>query len=272
MLGCGGTGQTGVILNDGRPAGMNGRLTYRDRTGNDQKRTHVDDLEGLSFFTLQEQPENSHRRSVLGRYLLLVQPEPGLQVSMTPGWEAADSRPYLFDYFARHGRLPNTHIQPAKQPAGAVAVTCELAPGETRRADFYLVWWTPDHVVEPEVVARAASGQHAGERVGHYYENHFATPEEVARRLSGERDRLAEESQALQALYAESSLPDWLKRALINSADAVIVNTLLPQDGRLYTLEGVRLELVLRGAVRHERPAPGCPPLHGRLLHRPGPQ
>ncbi len=43
----------------------------------------------------------------------------------------------------------------------------------------------------------------------------------------------------LPALLDESNLPEWLKRSIKNSIDSVLCNTVVPGDGRLYTIEGM---------------------------------
>ncbi len=74
---------------------------------------------------------------------------------------------------------------------------------------------------------------------GHYYRNFFSSPDELARYVVSNRERLRRQTQELPELLAGATLPSWLRRYVLNSADAVLTNTVLTQDGTLYTMEGV---------------------------------
>lgn len=88
-------------------------------------------------------------------------------------------------------------------------------------------------------VLKSRSGIHDGVRVGHVYENYFKDSSEIAGYLKSQRERLYRETMELPSLLDESNLPAWLKRSIMNSIDSVLCNTVVPEDGRLYTIEGM---------------------------------
>jgi hypothetical protein len=93
-------------------------------------------------------------------------------------------------------------------------------------------------VTEPEL-GRNPSASPRGVRVGHVYETWFAGGDAVATHVLDERARLERASTELSRLVADSSLPAWLGRAIVNSIDSTLCNTVVPASGALYTLEGM---------------------------------
>jgi uncharacterized protein (DUF608 family) len=82
-------------------------------------------------------------------------------------------------------------------------------------------------------------GVHNGVKAGHVYENFFTGSSDIASYLKSHRGRLYQESMELPSMLEESNLPVWLKRSIRNSIDSVLCNTVVPKDGRLYTIEGM---------------------------------
>ena len=91
----------------------------------------------------------------------------------------------------------------------------------------------------PRQRLRRLTGRHRGTDYGHYYQNFFAGPDELASYMARERSRLQRESEEVPALLKASTLPDCLRRYVLNSTDAVLTNTVLPRDGALHTIEAV---------------------------------
>jgi len=245
VLGRGGSGNLGLVLGaEQEMRGVRERVVYDSVTGNFQEEATVGTRRGVRFRTTQAYDRASHRRGVMGEYLLVAETGPGIDVTVCDGWNADDVRPLLLDDFARDGRIRSRDgarrgVDGVYRPAAAVAAAVTVAPGSTREIVFALVWWTPDHVTEPDLARDRPAGPHRGVRVGHVYENWFATTDDVAAHVLDERGRLEAASTDLQRLVAESSLPRWLVRAIVNSIDSTICNTVVPRSGDLYTLEGM---------------------------------
>jgi uncharacterized protein (DUF608 family) len=239
VLGRGGTGYLGVELGPEQELrGVRGRIVYDDVAGNVQEEAQVAGRRGVRFRTTQSHDPRSHRTSVTGEYLLLVESAPGLDVTVCDGFDAAAERPGMLDDFAASGRLcqPTDVGMPAR-PSAAIAAGRTLAPGATAEIVFTLAWWTADHVTEP-ALARPG-GEPDGVRVGHVYENHFDSVDDVAGHVLDRRAELEDASGELGRILSDSSLPRWLVRVLENAIDSTLCNTVVPASGRLYTLEGV---------------------------------
>jgi uncharacterized protein (DUF608 family) len=257
-LGRGGTGTLGVEL--GPECEMRGvvqRVVYDSSDGARQEAAQVGARVGLRLGTAQVWPERSHRRSVTGEYLILAEAGSDLEVTICEHWNAAATRSAALDDFAREGRLGRDVAPPAlatgaldrrgdggsaSRPAGAIAVRTTLLPGASREIAFALSWWTADHVTDASLARGAAalgSREPEGVRVGHVYENHHRDLDALAAEVLDRRDELEDRSRELGRILDRSSLPLWLVRALENSVDSVVCNTVVPRSGRLYTLEGV---------------------------------
>jgi uncharacterized protein (DUF608 family) len=237
VLGRGGTGHLGVELGpEQEMRGVRQRVVYDDVAGNRQEAVTVGGRPGVRFRTDQTWPAGSHRRGVLGEYLLLV--DPGPEVTVCEGWDAGADTASVLDDFARDGRL-RPGGQGGARPAAAVAAAMSVPARTTRDVVFALAWWTPEHVTEPSLPRHRGTGPHDGTRVGHVYETRFANAGGVATHVLDERARLETASGELGALLEASSLPPWLIRAVRNSIDSTLCNTVVPANGRLYTLEGM---------------------------------
>lgn len=247
VLGRGGTGQLGVELGpDDTLRAVRERRVYDSIAGNHQVAVDLDGQRGVRFRTAQRYDPRSHRAGVVGEYLLLADATPDVAVTVCDGWDADGTRTTVLDEFARNGRVAS-HLSGRHghdggyRPAGAVAAATRLDPGAARDVVFTLAWWTPDHVTESGLARTPVtpSSPPDGTRVGHLYEVHFASIDDVAIHAVAHRNELADASTAVNRLLEESSLPRWLVRVLANSLDSVLCNTIVPANGRLYTLEGV---------------------------------
>lgn len=254
VLGRGGTGHLGVDLGpEGELVGVRQRVVYDSVAGNHQETVTVGTRRGVRFRTEQQWDERDHRRSVGGEYLMLVEDDADLEVTTCDGWNADAPGSSVLDEFARDGRIASADggrrgEDGAYRPAAACAARLTLAAHATREVVFLLGWWTADHVTEPALAQRSAAGAaaadaltpaHDGVRVGHVYEEHFASLDAAATHVLDRRADLEERSTAVLRLLRDSTLPPWLVRALANSVDSVLCNSVVPRSGRLYTIEGV---------------------------------
>jgi uncharacterized protein (DUF608 family) len=256
-LGRGGTGLLGVELGaENEMRGVVQRVVYDTRAGAFQEAARVGRHRGLRLGTSQAWPDRAHRRSVTGEYLLLAAETPGVEITVRESWDGDALASSVLAELAHDGRIgeratvrrPDVAAVPAgsvrsQRPAGAVAARTELLPGDSREIVFVLAWWTADHVTEPALARPSAhpdaGGAHDGTRVGHVYETAFGNLAEIAASVLDRRVELEERSGELGRILASSTLPRWLVRALVNSIDSVLCNTVVPRSGRLYTLEGV---------------------------------
>ncbi|MEW6270836.1 MAG: GH116 family glycosyl-hydrolase [Thermodesulfobacteriota bacterium] len=253
VLGRGGTGHLGVDLGPGGElVGVHQRVVYDSVAGNFQEAVTVAGRQGVRFRTEQTYDERDHRRSVTGQYLMLVESDEDLEVTVCDAWNADAERSSALDAFARDGRVACDESgrrgeDGVYRPAAACAARCVLEPRSNREVVFLLGWWTADHVTEPALARRSAASPdaatgavaHDGVRVGHVYEVHHRSLDEAAARVLDERASLEERSGEVDRLLGGSTLPPWLVRALANARDSAVCNGVVPQSGRLYTIEGV---------------------------------
>ncbi|MGH7895311.1 MAG: GH116 family glycosyl-hydrolase [Candidatus Binatia bacterium] len=245
LLGRGGTGHLGVELGaEQELTGVKGRIVYDSVAGAFQEPATVGGRCGVRFRTTQRSDPRAHRAGVFGEYLLACEAAPALELTVCDGFDAAATRPYVLDDFARDGRVVSRESgrlgdDEGYRPGAAVAARTTLAGRAVTEIVFVLAWWTPDHVTEPGLAVHGAAGPHDGTRVGHVYECHFASVDAVAAHVLDRRVQLAHASTEATALLESSTLPRWLVRAIANSIDSTLANTIVPASGRMYTLEGL---------------------------------
>lgn len=244
VLGRGGSGHLGVDLGpDGAMHGVRQRVAYDSTDGNYQEDALVNGHRGVRFRTAQRYDPRSHRASVTGEYLLLVETAPEVHITVCTGWNAAARRASVLDEFSRDGRIgagagTAPGADPAR-PAAAVAAAVDMPPHSAREILFTLTWWMADHVTEPGLARHSSAGPHDGIHAGHIYATHFDCIDAAAAHVLAQRRHLDAASGELNRMLAESSLPAWLVRAMQNAIDSTLCNTVIPASGRMYTLEGV---------------------------------
>jgi uncharacterized protein (DUF608 family) len=255
ILGIGGSGGSALAFP------LDGPVRYNSIRKNYAERFEGEGYAGLRFGTGQEYGLRDPRRRVIGEYLFFADTSrsgnsdssgnsnssgssassntsPSLSSpAVCSRWNAAKKAPRMIDEFIRSGTLPEQEER--RGNCGAFSVPCRLQPGETRSIHLYLIWWTPYHVIEKRQRLRKLTGRHRGTDYGHYYGNFFSSATELAEYCLRERERLERETAMLPQILEDSSLPKWLQRYLLNSADSVLVNTVLTKEGELYTMEGV---------------------------------
>jgi hypothetical protein len=122
VLGRGGSGNLGLVLGpEHEVRGLRERVVYDSVAGNHQREARVGRRRGVRFLTTQRWEDGSHRRGVTGEYLLLVDPDPDVDVTVCDGWDADDPRPALLDDFAATGRIRSRAADAAASRPAAVA-------------------------------------------------------------------------------------------------------------------------------------------------------
>lgn len=124
--------------------GFGGRsgAEWNDLSGDYQQKSSRGLLSGLTYAT--RQVYDGERENAIGSDFVGVRRDPGVDVSRCSSWDAQASRPCFWDAFVK-GR-PLVEQSTCAGPAGAVAATVALAPGQSRVLRFYVSWAMP-HLV-----------------------------------------------------------------------------------------------------------------------------
>ncbi|MFP4484470.1 MAG: GH116 family glycosyl-hydrolase [Spirochaetaceae bacterium] len=244
ILGIGGSGGSALWL----PA--DGRVRYRSRrgayaeaaagtTGPAAGTAGPVGWRGIALKTRRDYAANDPRRRVVGEYLVFTDADtsPDTGFSVCTRWNSASRRPRLLDVFSRGGNIESAADRRGK--GAAFTVSRDVAPGKGVSIDLYILWWTPYHVVEERQRIRRLTGRHRGVDYGHSYLRSFASAREMADYCVANRERLEEETAELPRILRDATLPEWLKRYVLNATDAILVNSVVPKEGGLYTMEGV---------------------------------
>ena len=114
--------------------------------------------------------------------------------------------------------------------ASIVAIKAMVGPGGKRTFRFLVSWSVP----QPP----RASVQFGTQDYGRYFQNYFADFHSLLSYEIQNRARLLEDTLAWQQPILESTMPDWLKFKLINSAYTLYTNTILNKAGSFSVMEG----------------------------------
>jgi len=163
-------------------------------------------------------------------YAIAVLNAPELEVSVLPEWDATGDGQDFWGPFSDSGNLRPLTVPIDKTrdlrtasklvPTGAVVASTELAPGEERYVTFVLAWFMPSHY------------DSGGIFLGHMYANWFDHAWDVARYVRENYTYLRDKSYSWQSLVYASSLPDYLKEALICQTYVLALSTWWVKDGR----------------------------------------
>jgi len=233
LLGIGGSGGSAALFP------LDGPVTYNSIRKNYAERIEGPGFAGLVFKTARRYGERDPRRRVAGEYLLYTDAVSleGATAGFCERWDSDKKSPLLMDEFVEKGDISGGST--GRGNSAAFTVRFVLEPGRSKKVNLYLLWWTPYHVIEKKRRLRKLTGLHRGTDYGHYYLNFFSSGAELAAYCVEHRERLAAETAELPAIVEQASIPEWLKRYVLNATDSALINSVLPKNGALYTLEGV---------------------------------
>ena len=114
--------------------------------------------------------------------------------------------------------------------ASVVAIKATVAPGGKQTFRFLVSWSIPQ---PPKASVRFGTQDY-----GRYFQNHFRDfASLLAYEVEG-RARILADTLAWQQPILDSTMPDWLKFKLINSAYTLYTNTILNKAGSFSVMEG----------------------------------
>mgnify|MGYP006278124361 CR=1 FL=1 len=228
---------------------FNGPVTYNSTEGNYNEKYTQGDLHGLAFRTRQSYGFQNPRMRTVGDYYLItdvkqtVNRPDKIQITYCPEWNSNQQKLEFWKQFQSTGAIGPIETEERKKDglSGSIAIKTRLKPKEKKTINFYLVWWMPYHVIEKRQRLRKFLSfvRHKGINYGHYWMNHFTTPQELINYAVKERERIATQSREVIELIQDATLPPWLKTYLLNSTDSMLINTVLTKRKNYYMMEGV---------------------------------
>ncbi len=138
---------------------------------------------------------------------------------------------------AGSGRIPLSEAEEEDCPASVLAVKVRLKAGKPRTVRFLLCWWAPEMDPDPLVMPPGSFWPN-GADYDKYYHNWARDLDDVVEYSVRERDRIRESSTEWQEPVLRSTMPDWLKFKLINSAYVIYTNMVLTKGGEVMVNEG----------------------------------
>ena len=149
------------------------------------------------------------------------------------GWSGA-----LLDFwddFLADGRLDEREPAATDTPMASLAVSIDLAPGQSREALFLLSWHFPNRVSWTP----RADPPGPDDWVGNHYATQFADAWDVAEKALPHLPELHRRTHAFVSAFAGSDLPDEVKEAALFNLSTLRTQTCFrTADGRFYGWEG----------------------------------
>ncbi len=202
------------------------------------------EVEGLRVGTLQGLRQFSAtapviRQATFQNYVnavaVLADVPSGESLSVNPAWSAAQGTG-AWQSFREHGSFPqNAGTRPLgsageSSRASVVAIKATVAGGGKQTFRFFVSWSIPP---------MGQSTVRFGEAdYGRYFQNFFPSFSALLSYQLANRSRNLEDTLAWQQSILDSTLPEWLKFKLINSAYTLYTNTILNRAGEFTVMEG----------------------------------
>ncbi len=197
------------------------------------------DLEGGNFNTVVQKdgltglvftrPGDTVSEEWDGSFAIITPQQPGVTVSYRSRFSLSAGRDTWLD-FAADGGLENVDdpapAQPSEQIAGALAVTVNLQPGETRTIPFTLAWDMP--------ITQFGAGTKWYKRYTQFYGVSGRNAWTIAAdALAAYPDWEAAIDVWQQPILASSARPDWYKTALFNELYYLVDGGTVWENGRV---------------------------------------
>lgn len=195
----------------------------------------LEKFNGLRQFTTSTP---SVRQATFQNYInavaILAEAPEGGSISTNPAWNLTESDPWMS--FREDGTFQSANganalsREGSQSSASAVAIKSHIPGGGKQTFRFLITWAIPP--------APRASIQFGDSDYGRYFQNYFPDFKSLIRYQITERERILKETLAWHEPILKSTLPDWLKFKIINSAYTIYTNTMLNSHGDFSVMEG----------------------------------
>lgn len=180
-------------------------------------------------------------QTAVTQVMILAEALPDAEITILPAC-TAEGGTAPWEHFMKEGSfLANGEAQlsgPGLPPAAsAVCIKAKVPDGGKRTFRFLVAWYAPPVTPDPERAHDPRYCYGTGD-YGAWYQNNFTKVEEVAACAIAGRQRIWDAVQAWHDPILDSSLPDWLKFKLINTAYTIYTNAYLNRAGDFSMMEG----------------------------------
>lgn len=168
------------------------------------------------------------RSNADGNYCLVALPEEGSRIALA-SWNKDNPEEVaaIWNSFDERGTLPDRFSADPAANCGAVSVSINMAPRETRRFVFLLTWYCPVY-------------QAYGENLGNAYASEYRSALEVVAYGLRHAKYFQKAVGNWQQRMLQSTLPQWYTRMLLNNCHVLSTNTLLTREGEFAMIESPR--------------------------------
>ena len=204
-----------------------------------------DEASGIHAVTLSSDSEANTPDAYKSEWTIAADVQEGDSFSYTTSWDAAGDGSDVYAPFSATGDLGDEPID-ASSSAGAIAVSAELAPGETRTIPFVLTWDFPQVAFNDNgtVWMRHYTNYYGAQTTdkndyipGSYP---FHQSFKIAQDALNERDQnLADVHSWWDPIVQSTSIPDVLKEAALNQLANVSFHTVVWEGGLVRNNEPV---------------------------------
>ena len=139
----------------------------------------------------------------------------------------------IFESESQEVSLSNTY----RNGASAVVCKTKLRAGEKKTIRFIMVWFAPELQINQAIVSPGSYWE-GGSDYGKYYHNYFSSIDDVVRYAQNQGQQILSRTTEWQKPVLESTMPDWYKFKLINSAYVIYTNMILNKKGDMTVNEG----------------------------------
>ena len=189
-------------------------------------------------------PRKATFQNYVTEVAILALAQPGNRISAVPAYDR-DKGDEAWQSFIRDGVFaaqPDQVREALSVPgtihgASALAIKTRLKKGEKRTLRFMLVWFFPELKIN-KATAEPGSYWPGGSDYGRYFHNYFNSLDQLVQYGIGKHDFSLEKINEWQSPILQSTLPDWYKFKLINSAYVIYTNMILNKKGDVTVNEG----------------------------------
>jgi non-lysosomal glucosylceramidase len=193
------------------------------------------------FLSEPLKPKKLTFQNYVNEVALLAESGSDRSISVLPSWNVTGGTS-AWSEFRRSGELGGSIASEtlsgasAEAGASALAIKTKLGAGEKKTFRFLVSWNMPKVQLDwRSADPRSYSGKADYDR---YFQNFFPDLKMLLGYEIANRERILQETLAWQQPILESTLPDWLKFKLINSAYTLYTNTILNKAGEFTVMEG----------------------------------